>query len=215
MGIQIVKKGHRAERSAAEFNEIARTIFLPVYPVIARQAVACCGFDRGFCIDAGCGPGHLALALAAVSGFRIDALDTSTEMLACARKNIQNAGMSGRIRTVQGDVHALPYADCSADLVMSRGSIFFWESPAKAFREIYRVLKPGGRSFVGGGFGSPELKAAIIATMRESDPSWEEMMMQNMGRTKDAEIRQALNEACITDAEIRRDDSGFWVVMRK
>lgn len=201
--------------TATEFNEIAQNIFSPIYPVIARQAVECCGFHRGFCIDAGCGPGHLAIALAAVSGFRIDALDFSHDMLACAEKNISKAGMSGRVRTVHGDVHALPYDDCSVDLVVSRGSVFFWDAPAKAFSEIYRVLRSGGRTFIGGGFGTPELKAAITAKMRENNPSWEEKVRGNMGPGKDAELRKCLKDAQIPDVEIIRDESGFWIMMRK
>ena len=210
-----LKNRKGADKTATEFDEIARTIFSPIYPVIARQAVECCGFDRGFCIDAGCGPGHLAIALASVSGFRIDALDTSHDMLACAEKNIRDAGMSGRIRIVHGDVHAFPYDDCSVDLVVSRGSVFFWNSPARAFAEIYRVLRPGGRSFVGGGFGTPALKEAITAKMRETDPSWEEKVRGNMGREKDAELRKCLKDTQIPDVEIIRDESGFWIVMRK
>lgn len=210
-----VKKQQWSDTSAAEFNEIARNIFAPIYPVIARKAVECCGITNGTCIDAGCGPGHLALALASVSEFRIDALDSSQDMLACAEKNIRKAGMSGRIRTVYGDVHALPYDDCSVDLVVSRGSVFFWDSPQRAFAEIYRVLKPGGRSFIGGGFGTPELKAAITAKMRERDSSWEEKVRGNMGPEKDAEFKTCLKDAQIADADIIRDKSGFWIMMRK
>ena len=113
-----------------------------------------------------------ALALASVSGFTIDALDLSHNMLACAEKNIRRAGLGERIRTIHGDVHALPYSDGSVDVVVSRGSVFFWNAPDRAFAEIYRVLKPGGRTFIGGGFGSPALKAAIIARMQEKNPSF-------------------------------------------
>jgi ubiquinone/menaquinone biosynthesis C-methylase UbiE len=207
------KKWDGKEKTADEFNEIARNIFAPVYPVIARQAIECCGFDRGFCIDAGCGPGHLALALASISGFTIDALDMSQDMLACAKKNIQNAGMSERIHPVHGDVHALSYDDCSVDLVISRGSVFFWEAPDRAFAEIYRVLKPGGRTFIGGGFGTPELKAAITAKM--NDPSFGEKVRGNLGHEKQRELRICMKDARIRDYEIRRDASGFWIVMRK
>ncbi len=215
MDDSVAKKHQWADTTATEFNEIARNIFAPIYPVIARQAVECCGFDRGFCIDAGCGPGHLALALASVSGFRIDALDSSHDMLAYAEKNIREAGMSGRVRTVHGDVHALPYDDGSVDLVVSRGSVFFWDTPARAFAEIYRVLRPGGRSFIGGGFGTPELKAAITAKMRENDHSWEDKVKGNMGPEKDAELRKCLVDAQIPDVEIIWDESGFWILMRK
>jgi SAM-dependent methyltransferase len=199
--------------TATEFNEIAKTIFAPVYPIIARQVIECCGFDRGFCIDAGCGTGHLALALASISGFTIDALDQSREMLGFAEENIRDAGMTERIRTVHGDVHALPYADRSVDLVVSRGSVFFWETPDRAFAEIYRVLKPGGRTFIGGGFGTPELKAAITASM--DDPSFAEKVRGNLGPGRDAELRANLEHAEIRDYEIVRDTSGFWIVMKR
>ena len=203
------------KRSASEFNEIARKIFAPVYPVVARQAVECCGFDRGFCIDAGCGPGHLAIALAGISGFTIDALDMSLDMLACAEENIRGAGFNGRIRTVHGDVQDLPYDDCSVDLVVSRGSVFFWEAPDRAFAEIYRVIKPGGRTFIGGGFGTPELKAAITAKMKESDPSFEENVRGNLSTEKEMELVNCLENARVPDFETVRDAAGFWIVMRK
>lgn len=203
------------EKTAVEFNEIARRIFAPAYPVIARQAIECCGFDHGFCIDAGCGPGHLALAIAGISSFTIDALDASKDMLTCAEKNIRDAAMSGRIRTVHGDVHALPYQDSSVDLVVSRGSIFFWDAPDRAFAEIYRVIRPGGRTFIGGGFGSPEIRASITAKMRARDPAWEEKVRGNMGPEKEAELRASLEDAEIRDYEIVRDRAGFWIVMRK
>ena len=215
MNNQDVDQRNHTEETAAEFNEIAETIFAPIYPVIARQALECCGVESGFCIDAGCGPGHLALALASVSGFTIDALDLSHNMLACAEKNIRRAGLGERIRTIHGDVHALPYSDGSVDVVVSRGSVFFWNAPDRAFAEIYRVLKPGGRTFIGGGFGSPALKAAIIARMQEKNPSFLERVQGNMGPEKDAELRQCLKDAEIPDYEIIRDPSGFWVVMRK
>ena len=51
------------------------------------------------------------------------------------------------------DVHALPFRDNSFDLVISRGSIFFWRDQSTALREIVRVLKPGGYAFIGGGYG--------------------------------------------------------------
>ncbi|MBC7343666.1 MAG: methyltransferase domain-containing protein, partial [Clostridia bacterium] len=34
----------------------------------------------------------------------------------------------------------------------------FWENLEKAFKEIHRVLAPGGIAYIGGGFGTSELK---------------------------------------------------------
>jgi SAM-dependent methyltransferase len=44
--------------------------------------------------------------------------------------------------------------DASVDLVVSRGSVFFWDDPAQGIREAHRVLRPGGWAMIGGGLGS-------------------------------------------------------------
>jgi ubiquinone/menaquinone biosynthesis C-methylase UbiE len=54
---------------------------------------------------------------------------------------------------VVGKAENLPLPDRSVDLVVSRGSIFFWDDPAKGIAEVYRVLRPGGEAMIGGGRG--------------------------------------------------------------
>jgi len=55
---------------------------------------------------------------------------------------------------VVSPAEAMPLADASVDLVVSRGSIFFWRDPAAGVREAYRVLRRGGKAMLGGGLGS-------------------------------------------------------------
>ena len=215
MDIRETDSRTQGRTDAREFDEIARTVFAPIYPVIARQAIEHCGITSGLCIDAGCGPGHLAIAASAISGFHVDALDSSSEMLACAEKNIRVSGMSERVKTVHGDVHALPYPDSSVDLVVSRGSVFFWEAPARAFAEIYRVLRPGGRTFIGGGFGTPALKAEIFEQMRKNNPSWEKNAGGRLSPERITGLCRDLEAAGIPDAAIIRDDTGFWIVIHR
>jgi ubiquinone/menaquinone biosynthesis C-methylase UbiE len=196
-------------------DAIAKGPFAPIYPVIARQVIDTCGITEGRCVDIGCGPGHLAMALAAASNLSIDALDSSNDMLAIARQNIQEAGLTDRVHTVCGDVHDLPYDDNSIDLVVSRGSFFFWDDRVRAFQEIYRVLRPGGRTFVGGGFGTPALKAEITEKMRVIDPEWEVKAAERLApKNKDA-IRRDLGKTGIPVYEIHEGEAGFWVIMRK
>ena len=65
------------------------------------------------------------------------------------------------------DVHTIPLADGSVDLVISRGSIPFWKEPETALKEIYRLLSTGGKAYVGGGKGSPEIRDLITARRKE------------------------------------------------
>lgn len=48
------------------------------------------------------------------------------------------------VRAIQGNLEALPVPDASMDLVMSRSVLEHLDHPERVFREIGRVLKPGG-----------------------------------------------------------------------
>ena len=145
---------HEEEKKAREFDEIARTIFAPIYPILARIILEKIPIQQGICLDLGSGPGHFAIALSNQSNFFTVALDFSSPAQRIAGENIRTAHLEKRVIPVQGDVHHLPFRDNSIDLVISRGSIFFWESPVDVFNEVHRILKPGCSSFIGGGFGT-------------------------------------------------------------
>ena len=174
--------GHEKDREGAQrMDRIAKTAFAPVYPVIAEQILDRCGISRGRCLDVGSGPGSLGIALARASDLAVTLLDSSPEMLAVAEGNIREAGLSGRLSLLRGDVHAIPLPAGSVDLVVSRGSVFFWEDLPRAFSEIYRVLAPGGKTYVGGGFGTAELRDAVLAAMAKENPDWKSFRDKNLG----------------------------------
>ena len=74
---------------------------------------------------------------------RITCLDYSADMMAAAQKRAEAAGI-GNITFVQGDVGALPFADGSFDIVLSLNGFHAFPDKEAAYRETYRVLKPGG-----------------------------------------------------------------------
>lgn len=166
-----------------DFNNLAKTVFTPVNPVIARQIVDRCKIKMGTCIDIGSGPALLTLALAEITDLSIYALDISEDMYEIAKENIETARLSGRIIPIVGDVHDMPFDDNTADLIMSRGSVFFWDDLADAFKEIYRVLKPDGRGYIGGGFGTAELRAKITEEMEKRDVNWRQDVEERIGKT--------------------------------
>ncbi|MFO7634514.1 MAG: class I SAM-dependent methyltransferase [Caldilinea sp.] len=94
-------------------------------------------------LDAGCGAGHTALALAPGVA-HVTAVDISAAMLAQGRQLAHARGLRN-VSFEIGDVEALTFADGSFDLVTSRYSAHHWPHPQQALREFRRVLRRGGR----------------------------------------------------------------------
>lgn len=93
-------------------------------------------------IDVGCGAGHASF-VAAQQVATVTAYDLSPDMLAVVAQSAQQRGLNN-ITTQCGSAESLPFADASADVVISRYSAHHWHDVGLALREMKRVLKPGG-----------------------------------------------------------------------
>jgi arsenite methyltransferase len=71
-------------------------------------------------------------------------IDMTPEMLALARRNAEQAGYTN-VEFYQATIDELPLPDSSVDCVISNCVINLAPDKAAVFREIARVLKPGGR----------------------------------------------------------------------
>lgn len=75
-------------------------------------------------------------------------LDHSPVSVEAALKKNAAGVQVGRCRVVQGDVLALPFGDSSFDAVTAFETVYFWPDIENAFREVRRVLRPGGIFFI-------------------------------------------------------------------
>lgn len=203
------------ENKTVGFDKIAREIFAPVYPVIAQQIKEKTGIIQGKCLDIGSAGGYLGLALAKITNLGIYLFDKSTDMLKIAEKNIKQSDLGSRVKTLHGDVQDMPLDDQSIDLVISRGSVFFWEDPVKAFQEIFRVLTPGGTTYIGGGFGTPELLEEIKIKMQKVDGDWEKGRQTRIKEKNTEYYRKKLQLAGINNFEIENHEVGMWIMIRR
>jgi ubiquinone/menaquinone biosynthesis C-methylase UbiE len=102
----------------------------------------------GLVLDIGCGPGFLAAEVSRrFSAGRVIALDINRSMLEIARKR-WSGSRNGNLEFLAGDVQHLPLADGSVDYIISSLSLHHWQDAPAAFREIQRVLRPGGRCLI-------------------------------------------------------------------
>ena len=73
----------------------------------------------------------------------VTCLDYSADMMTAAKQKAEAAGIQN-ITFRQDDVGALPFADASFDIVLSMNGFHAFPDKEAAYRETFRVLKPGG-----------------------------------------------------------------------
>lgn len=97
-------------------------------------------------VDVGSGSGVdvLIAALKTGSSGVVYGIDMTPAMIAKAEANIRKAGVT-HVRIIEGRADDLPLDEASADVVTSNGVINLVPDKEEAFREIHRILKPGGR----------------------------------------------------------------------
>ena len=74
-------------------------------------------------------------------------LDMTDAMLAMARRNAAEAGVAN-VEFLKGEIEVIPLPDASVDVVISNCVINLSPDKPQVWREIARVLKPGGRAAV-------------------------------------------------------------------
>ena len=101
--------------------------------------------DGSLVLDAGCGGGaNMAAMRKRFSGGLVIGLDHSPVSAAKAEKVNRRAVAAGLCRVTVGDVASLPFPDSTFDLVTAFETVYFWPDPEQSFRQMLRVLKPGG-----------------------------------------------------------------------
>ena len=145
-------------------------------PADAVQNSFGCGNPLAF---AGVEPGQVVLDIGSGAGIdcliaaekvgpagRVIGLDMTPEMIERGRGNAQQAGVSN-VEYRLGEAEKMPVEDASVDWVISNCVINLSPDKPAVFREIARVLKPGGRISI-----SDIVAEDLPAPIRESCDAW-------------------------------------------
>jgi ubiquinone/menaquinone biosynthesis C-methylase UbiE len=88
-------------------------------------------------------------------------LDMTPAMIERARANATAMGF-GNVEILEGPMEAIPLPDAYVDVVISNGVINLTMQKSQVFREIYRVLRPGGRFCVADMLVNGELPGEVL-----------------------------------------------------
>jgi SAM-dependent methyltransferase len=157
------------------------------------------GFDRA--LEIGAGTGYFSLNLLQAGVVReATCTDISPGMVATLAGNADRLALT--VRAARADAESLPFGGESFDLVLGHAVLHHLPDLARAFAELHRVLRPGGRiAFAGepSRFGDrlasvPKLGANVLA------PAWRSVLRARRARRGRGDPDDGLDEgleACV------------------
>ena len=158
------------------------------------------GSDIAGCsvLDVGCGLGAIDVLLVREYGAAsVTGIDIDPSLLTSMRARIEQATLTDRIRALQVNAGPFPFAEAVFDVVFSKDSLVQIPDKPAIFREVLRVMRPGGR-FIASDWlrgGTAKYSSQMLEFFRL------EGIAYNMATL--AESAEALREAGFDEIEIR------------
>lgn len=152
---------------AEGYSDVTMTMFTSY----AEEALAMTNLDKtSHVLDIACGPGTLTL-LAASKSKLVRAIDFSEEMVNILNRTIKAESIDN-IDTYCGDAQQLPYEDNYFDAAFSMFGLMFFPDRMKGYQEIYRTLKPGGKTVISSWAPTTQspVMMAVFGALRAMNP---------------------------------------------
>ncbi|CAN5801616.1 class I SAM-dependent methyltransferase [soil metagenome] len=203
------------ELDAAEYQGIDNR---EVNRVFVERALEL-GPKDGSVLDLGAGPGDIAILLARTApGLRVVAIDLAEHMLALARIAVHDAGWSARVEIACRDAKATGFPDSAFDLVVANSLVHHIPEPREVFREVARMLRPGGALFIKD-LLRPKTESELhhlVATYAKNDSDYQRTLFENSlhAALRVDEVERLCEEAGLTDVTVARASDRHWTIER-
>lgn len=167
---------------------------------LMQWALGCINLKSSMSIlDIGCGGGKaLAMMAKRAPQAELYGIDKSSQSVQIARSADRRLIERGRLQISEGDVSSLPYADDSFDTVTAFETVYYWPNLVESFREVRRVLRPGGKFLICNEDADPVKAAELLKLIPMRIYTAEELC-------------QALNEAGFNRVWIHSEDKQGWI----
>ena len=184
-------------RIEAAFNAALDESLQPRAPDLLYELVRDMDLPKGsLVVDVGCGDGRHSYRLVERFGFSVVGIDPVPDQVEAATTGLESLEprVARRIRFTVGAAEALPVEDGAADLVWCRDVLVHVADLERAYAELRRVLRDGGRALVYQMFATDRLEP------REAERLWEALGLVGASAEPDR------TEAAIATAGLRVDE---------
>ncbi|NQU04073.1 MAG: class I SAM-dependent methyltransferase [Syntrophaceae bacterium] len=184
-----------------------------VYPYLASQIMEEYQRNSGSILELGPFSGGISRELMVLyPELKVTIAAESPDVIEYIDEEIEGFGLSEKIDIIETSYNSLVFSDDRFDLVILRGGFFLLDSGGQLFREIFRVLKPGGMAFVGGGYGK-DIPLELIGEI--ADESRE--LNDRLGRVRVGveELKEIIKRSQLAERCSIVEKGGLWVYIRK
>lgn len=174
---------------------------------------------RPLALDIGTGTADIPLRMLAVHGsLRVVAVDMADSMLRVAARHAAARGLDGRLELRKLDAKASSLDDARFDLVMSNSVAHHIPRPIDLFREIARVVRPGGAIIVRdlARPGSRRAARDIVERVSANDsPKQKQLFFDSLcAALTVVEVRALVREAGLDDLRVEMVSDRHWTAER-
>lgn len=151
--------------------------------------------------DLGCGGGiNVAKLIKLFPNAKVTGVDYSSVSVKKSKEANKESIKAGVCNIVQGDVSKMSFENEQFDLLTAFETIYFWPGPLQSFKEVFRVLKPGGTFMIVNEFDG----------ISEREKKYEKLI-DGLKLYDNKELLDYLKQVGFTSIDFKHDTNRHWV----